>query len=404
MSSINIKFSNKTGEKLSAILELPIDRKPHNFVIFSHCFTCSKNLVAVRNISRSLIEEGFGVLSFDFTGLEMSEGDFSETNFSTSVDDLLSAAEFLKENYKAPTVMIGHSLGGAATLFAASQLDEVKAVATIGTPAEPQHVASLLQDSIEEINSKGEANVSIGGRPFLIKKHFVEDLKGKNLLDVVKKMRKAFLFLHSPQDSIVGVENAEKLYRAAFHPKSFVSLDGADHLLSDKKDACYVGNLIASWAMRYVEIPAEKELRTKSHIVAYLGKDDKFTTQIKSNNHRLVADEPTTFGGNDYGPSPYELVSSGLAACTAITIKMYAERKKWDLEEVFVHVKYDKVYMEDCAVCESKDSKLDQFMREIELKGNLNNEQKQKLLEIADKCPVHRTLESKAQIETKLLD
>jgi putative redox protein len=234
MSIQKISFENSRGRKLAAKLELPVNRRPHNFAIFAHCFTCNKNFTAVRYISSALAAKGFGVLSFDFTGLGESEGDFADTNFSGTVDDLISAAEFLKKNYQAPTVIVGHSLGGAASLLAASQFDEIKAVATIGTPSAPQHVTSLLQNGIEEIKEKGAASISIGGRPFLIKRQFVEDLEEQNLLSVVREMRKAFLFLHSPQDQIVTIDNAAELYKAAFHPKSFVSLDGADHLLSNK--------------------------------------------------------------------------------------------------------------------------------------------------------------------------
>jgi putative redox protein len=403
MTSEKINFSNSKGEKLSAEIAFPVNQKPHNFAIFAHCFTCNKNFKAVRYITQALTAEGFGVMSFDFTGLGMSEGEFADTTFSGSVDDLICAANYLQENYQSPAMFIGHSLGGAAALLAASEFEAVKAVVTIGTPSAPQHVKNLLQGGVEEIREKGSAEVDIGGRNFTVKQQFIDDLEAQNLLDAVKRMRKSFLFLHSPQDKIVGIENAAELYAAAFNPKSFISLDGADHLLSNEEDACYAGDVIANWAKRYVEIPEPKEFKAKSHIVAYLGKDDKFTTQIKSNNHRLVADEPKTFGGNDYGPSPYELVSSGLAACTAMTLRMYAERKKWDLQEVFVHVRYDKVHAEDCQTCKSPDSKLDQFTREIEMKGELDEEQKQRLLEIADKCPVHRTLEAKSHIETKLL-
>ena len=403
MSIQKISFENSSGEKLSAKLELPFDRKPHNFAVFAHCFTCNKNFTAVRYISSSLAAEGFGVLSFDFTGLGMSEGDFAATNFSGTVNDLFCAVEFLEKNYKSPSLIVGHSLGGAASILAASQLAEIKAVVTIGAPSAPQHVTNLLASGIEEIKEKGSASISIGGRPFLIKRQFVEDLEEQNLLSVVRGMqKKAFLFLHSPQDRIVGIDNAAELYKAAFHPKSFVSLDRADHLLSEKEDAIYVGDLIASWAARYVQIPPVKELSTTSQTVAYLGKEEKFTTQIKTGAHGLIADEPESFGGNDFGPSPYQLVAAGLAACTAMTLRLYADRKKWDLKEVFVHVSHEKTYAEDCLNCESSDSNVDKFIREIELVGDLNAEQKQRLLEIADKCPVHRTLEAKAYIESHL--
>ncbi len=404
MSSINITFENSAGEELSARVEFPIDQRPHNFVVFAHCFTCNKNFKAVRHITRALTAEGFGVLSLDFTGLGDSEGDFADTTFSSSVDDLVCAANYLRDNYAAPAMIVGHSLGGAASILAASQLDEIKAVVTVGTPSAPQHVKRLLQTSIEEITKTGVADVLIGGRPFSVKKEFLDDLEKQNLLNLIKSMRKSYLFLHSPQDKIVDIRNAAELYQAARHPKSFVSLDGADHLLSNERDACYAGDVIAHWAKRYVDIPEPKELTTKSHIVAYLGTQEKFTTQIKADQHRLTADEPKSFGGNDFGPSPYQLVASGLAACTVMTLRMYAERKAWDLKEIFCHIRHEKTHIEDCDDCEDPKSRIDRFTRELEFIGDLSIEQKHRLLEIADKCPVHRTLEGKVRIETKIVE
>ncbi len=395
-------FENRSGKSLSALLELPVDRHPHSFAIFAHCFTCTKNLTAVRSISSALASRGFGVLSFDFTGLGESEGDFAEENFSSSVSDLICAAEFLKDNYDAPSIVIGHSLGGAAGLLAASQLDSVKAVVTIGSPSSATHVRRLFQEDIEQVLEAGQAEVSIGGRPFLIKRQFVEDLEKHSLREAIGKMRKAFLFFHSPQDRIVGIENAAELYDAASHPKSFISLDGADHLLSNKKDARYVGDTIGSWASRYIEIPGERSISTPNDVAAFLGTDERFTTQIKVGRHRLTADEPEDFGGNDFGPSPYGLVASGLAACTAMTLRMYAERKKWDLREITVHVSHARSHIEDCQNCDSANGKIDKFTRELELVGELDNDQKRRLLEIADKCPVHKTLESNARIENSL--
>ncbi len=403
MSTKKITFENSRGEKLSAKIELPIDQHPHNFAIFAHCFTCNKNFRAVRYITQSLCAEGFGVLNFDFTGLGESEGDFADTTFSSSVDDLICAAGYLKENYESPSMFVGHSLGGAAVILAASQIEEVKAVVTVGTPSAPQHVKHLLQSGIEEINEKGLAEINIGGRPFTVKKEFIDDLDKQNLLGMVSRMKKSFLFMHSPQDRIVGIENAAELYQAAKHPKSFISLDGADHLLSKEIDACYAGDVIANWARRYVEIPEPIELSTQSHIVAYLNTKDKFTTQIKADQHRLVADEPKSFGGNDFGPSPYQLLASGLAACTVMTLRMYANHKKWDLHEIYCHIRHEKTHMEDCQDCDNPKAKIDKFTRELEIIGDLDDAQRQRLLEIADKCPVHRTLEGEAHIETKLI-
>jgi putative redox protein len=403
MNLQKITFRNKEGKTLAGRLEMPADRHPHNFAIFAHCFTCNKNLLAVKNISRALTANGFAVLRFDFTGLGESEGDFEDTNFSGNVSDLVAAASFLEETYKTPTLLVGHSLGGAAALFAAAEIATIKAVATIGAPSNPVHVQHLFKSTIAEINTSGKAVVNLSGRDFTIKKQFLDDLETKSLVTVVKNLRKPVLILHSPQDDTVGIKNAEELYVAAHHPKSFVSLDGADHLLMRKQDSLYAGQLIAAWSQRYVSSSENENLKTKHQVVASLDASDGFTTAMKVGSHFLTADEPVVFGGNDYGPSPYELVSAGLSACTAMTIQMYAKRKEWNVENVQVHTSYSKSHAQDCENCETDSAKLDTFHREITLLGNLDKKQKVRLLQIADKCPVHKTLHSNIQIITKLL-
>ena len=403
MNILKVSFKNKNDELLAGRLELPKNRQPHNFIIFAHCFTCNKNLNAVRNISRALTNEGFGVLRFDFTGLGESDGDFENTNFSGNVQDLVTASNYLEENYGAPTLLIGHSLGGAAVIFAAAQIPSVKAVTVINSPSNPSHIMHLLKSSAEEIIQNGQAVVNLAGRDFTIKKQFLDDLKNKPLTEVVNGFEKALLILHSPQDTTVGIKNAEEIFKAARHPKSFISLDGADHLLSKKEDSQYVGNVIAGWASRYVDIPADKELLSGKEVVASLDSEDKFTTNLKLGDHYFIADEPIDFGGNNFGPSPYQYLSAGLAACTAMTIQMYARRKKWEVLSVKVHINYNKEHAVDCGNCENEDAKLDTFNREITLEGSLSDEQKNRLLEIADKCPVHKTLHSETQIITSLI-
>lgn len=404
MNIQKVSFTNKDKEQLAGRLELPLDQEPHNFVIFAHCFTCTKNLTAVKNVGRELTDAGFGVLRFDFTGLGESEGDFENTNFSGNVEDLIEAADFLKKNFLAPTLLIGHSLGGAAAIFTASKIESIKAAVVINSPSHPSHVLHLLKDSQQEINKNGKAKVNLGGVDFTIKKQFLDDLENKSLIDVVSNFGKALLILHSPQDPTVGIKNAEEIYKAARHPKSFISLDGADHMLSNKKDSKYVGQVIAGWATRYVDVPEGETVKTKSKVAASLEGDDKFTTHLKLGDHSFIADEPTTFGGNNYGPSPYEFLSAGLAACTVMTIQMYAKRKKWEVENVTCHINYSKDHAIDCVACEEDSAKIDTFTREISLKGNLSEEQKKRLLEIADRCPVHKTLHSKTQIITKLIE
>ncbi|KAA3622974.1 MAG: OsmC family protein [Flavobacterium sp.] len=403
MNQEKITFENESGQKLSGRLELPADQLPHNFAIFAHCFTCNKNLAAVRNISRALSSAGFGVLRFDFTGLGESGGDFENSNFSGNVNDLVAASRYLAENYEAPTLIVGHSLGGAAAIFAAAEIDSIKAVATVGAPSNPEHVTQLLKSSIEEIEKDGKAVVNLSGRDFTIKKQFLDDLRSNSLPEVAKNLRKALLVMHSPQDSTVGIKNAEEIYIAARHPKSFVSLDGADHLLMRAEDSEYAGKVIAGWAARYVDIPRGPKIKSRHDVVASLSGNEGFTTQMKVGNHYMVADEPESVGGNDFGPSPYDLVSAGLSACTAMTIQMYARRKGWDVRHVEVHTSYSKQYMADCENCETDSAKIDTFNREIKFEGELDEKQLARLLEIANKCPVHRTLHSETQVITKLI-
>lgn len=402
MNLRKVQFKNREGHELVGRLELPIDGQPHNFVLFAHCFTCSKNLIAVRNISAAMVSRGFGVLRFDFTGLGESEGEFSQTSFSGNVEDLIDAAEFLKITYKSPSLIIGHSLGGSAAIFAAANIGSVRAIATIGAPSEPGHVKKQFKGKLSEIKNEGQAVVQLGGREFTVRQQFLDDLEDKKLIACVKKIRKALLFLHSPQDTIVSIKNAEELYVNAHHPKSFISLDGADHLLSEKEHSLYTGDVIASWAQRYVDIPLRPVINTDHQVVAGLDNSEGFTTAMKVGSHYLTADEPVSAGGNDFGPSPYELLSAGLASCTAMTLQMYAKRKKWPLEQVKVHTCYGKNHAEDCKNCESEQAKIDTFTRTLELKGPLNEEQRQRLLEIANKCPVHRTLRSEISIQTEL--
>ena len=404
MNLQKVIFENKEGQSLVGRLELPANQHPHNFAIFAHCFTCNKNLTAVRNIGKALTSNGFVVLRFDFTGLGESEGDFGDTNFSGNVEDLIAAADYLNDNYSAPTLFIGHSLGGAAAIYAAAQVNSIKAVATIGAPSNPKHVQNLLQSSIAEIKKNGKAIVNLSGRDFTIKKQFLDDLEHKTLSETVKNLRKPILIMHSPQDNTVGIKNAEEIYRAAHHPKSFISLDGADHLLMDKKDSNYAGEVISGWAKRYLKITDSEDLpKTKHQVVASLDFDDEFTTAMKVGNHYMIADEPTSYGGNDFGPSPYELVSAGLSACTAMTLQMYAKRKDWHIDNVEVHTSYSKTHALDCEDCESSNAKIDTFHREIKITGDFDEKQMERLLQIADKCPVHKTLHNETQVITKIV-
>lgn len=401
MSRQKVAFQNEHGEQLAAYLDFPVDQRPVAYALFAHCFTCNKNLKAVNNISRSLTQKGFAVLRFDFTGLGESEGDFSDTNFSSNVADLAQASEFLREHYEAPSLLMGHSLGGAAVLLAAHKMPELKAVATVAAPANPDHVTKHFKDQIPEIKEKGEATVNLGGRDFTIRKQFVDNLERSNLQNYIHNLRSPLLILHSPSDKTVGIDNAGEIFQHAQHPKSFIALDNADHLLMKKEDSVYVGEVVASWAERY--LPARQEqgldLSTEKQAVARTDQNS-LTTDVKTGNHHLLVDEPTSAGGNDLGPNPYDYLATALASCTSLTLHMYANHKQLPLEEVRVHVQHQKTYEEDCDNAEQKGSKIDLLEREIELFGRLDEKQRERLVQIANKCPVHRTLESDIKITT----
>ena len=401
--SEKLTFPSASGEQLAARLDLPAG-KPRAYALFAHCFTCTKDIFAAARIAGGLAEQGIAVLRFDFTGLGHSEGEFANTNFSSNVDDLVAAAGYLAQECEAPKILIGHSLGGAAVLAAAPRIPGAVAVATIGAPAEPAHVQHLFQAARPEIEVKGEAEVLLAGRPFRIKKQFLEDIESRRLEEAVGGMRKALLVFHAPRDETVGIDNAGKIFVAAKHPKSFVSLDGADHLLSRKADARYVATVLAAWAGRYIsEDGAAEALKAPSGtvIVRETG-EGRFTQEIAAGAHALRADEPESYGGDDSGPGPYDLLLAGLGACTSMTLRLYAERKKWPLERTTVTMKHAKIHAEDCAECETKEGKLDRIERRLTLEGPLDEAQRARLVEIADKCPVHRTLHSEVVIETEL--
>ena len=402
MRSTKIEFEGSEGQSLIGFVDLPLDEMPHNMALFAHCFTCSKNLLAVKRISQALVDEGYGVLRFDFTGLGESSGEFADTNFGSNISDLLCAADYLEEHFSAASLLVGHSLGGAAVVHAAASLPSVKAIATIGSPFQPEHVLHLIEGSRSNIEESGEAEVNIGGRNFKIRKQFIEDLENRKSEDLVRNMKKALLILHSPQDTIVSIKNAAALYNAAWHPKSFISLDGADHLLSRSMDANYVGEVLGSWAKRYLDLPKEPVLKSKKQVLVR-STDNPFTAWIKAGRHLLKADEPEEFGGHDAGPNPYDLLLASLGACTSMTLKMYAARKGWDLGEVEVHLEHSKEYLDDLEHMEESQAKIDLIRREIAFSAELTEEQRVRLIEIADKCPVHRSLHSELQVQSSLL-
>ncbi|MGA9853131.1 MAG: alpha/beta fold hydrolase [Gammaproteobacteria bacterium] len=404
MSGEPVHFPNAAGQQLAGRLEMPAQGKPRAWALYAHCFTCGKDVRAAVDICRALCRQGIAVLRFDFTGLGESEGNFSDTTLTTNISDLVQAAKFLTENYQAPKILVGHSLGGTAVLEAAHQIPSCIAVATVAAPANPEHVAGLLGAARQVIEQQGEADVLLAGRKFHFKKAFLDDLKTQRWQENIHALRKPLLIFHSPTDGTVDISNAGLIFAAALHPKSFVSLSGADHLLSRQEDSEYVGLLLAAWATKYLGelgVKPMPNLAEESEVVVQINRDH-YRTEVYAGKHLLIADEPTDAGGTDTGPSPYGLLTGALGACTAITLRMYADRKQWPLETVTVHLKHDKIHASDCANCETKEGKIDKFEREIELVGTLSTEQKQRLLEIADRCPVHQTLHSEVLIETRL--
>ena len=400
MASENLRFHNPDGDTLAARLDLPDGESPCAYALFAHCFTCSKDLRAVGAISRALNRHGIAVLRFDFTGLGESEGEFADTNFSSNVEDLVVAADFLADRYEAPQILVGHSLGGAAVLQAAQRLESVKAVSTIGAPYDPEHVTRHLEDSVEEIQKRGEARITLAGRTFTIRKQFLDDLAATRMEDTIQGLDRALLIFHSPIDKIVGVENAGRIFEAAKHPKSFISLDDADHLLTERADAEYVGVVLGAWAEKYVD-------RSRSHRAPHEGQvttrtAEAYRTEVQAGSHVLVADEPEDVGGDDAGPTPYDYLLSALGSCTGMTLRMYADRKDWPLDETIVHLSHDKIHAVDCETCETEDGRIDRIEREIEVRGTLDNSQRERLLEIANKCPVHRTLHGEIKVESSL--
>ena len=401
-----LRFPGANNVQLAARLDLPAG-VPRAYALFAHCFTCSKDSLAAARISTALAVQGIAVLRFDFTGLGGSAGDFANTNFSSNIDDLLAAAGFLRDHYAAPKILIGHSLGGTAVLAAAARIPEAVAIATIAAPCQAAHVLRLLQRTTAEIEANGEAEVMLAGRNFRIKKQFLEDIARHGNHESIAGLRKALLIFHSPHDMIVDIENATQIFMAAKHPKSFVSLDDADHLLTRKVDAAYVAAVLAAWASRYLtEATAADDgpAPAPGTVTVTETREGKFTQSIRCGKHALRADEPEAAGGLDSGPSPYELVLAGLGACTSMTLRLYADHKRLPLEKVAVRLTHKKIHAQDCADCETRDGKLDKIDREIELSGPLDEAQRARLLEIADKCPVHRTLHSEVSITTRLTD
>lgn len=412
MSRIKFEFDNAQGQTLAGLLETPegVSNIEH-FAIFAHCFTCGKDIAAASRIARALAKKGIAVLRFDFTGLGNSDGDFANTNFSSNVADLVAAARALEKDYLPPSLIIGHSLGGAAVLQAVKEIPSLKAVVTLAAPATAEHVKHLFCSVESDISEKGEAKVAIGMREFNIKKQLIDDLDQHNDTQHIRKLGVPLLVFHSPVDSIVNISEASKIYQAAMHPKSFISLDNADHLLSNKDDAEYVATTMSAWASRYLNSSvseAEPAIRTSKNLAAGVVRvnelDKAFLRGLLTDSHQLKADEPLDFGGSNLGPSPYDLLLMSLGACTSMTLRMYANHKKWPLDDVLIDLQHERIHAKDCADCEKSDGKIDRIVRKITLVGDqLDEAQLKRLMEVADRCPVHRTLENNPVVVSEMV-
>lgn len=408
MRAQKIHFRNARGIRLAGELDVPADGAPVAWALFAHCFTCNKNYKFIRHICRTLAAQGVAVLRFDFTGLGESGGDFASSNFTSNIEDILAAARCLEERYAAPALLIGHSLGGTAMLAAAPRLATVQAVATINAPFEPGHILDHLGDERERIEREGEAQVSIGGQRYRLTRQLLEDLRAYRMRETIRELKAALLILHSPHDGTVPIAHAGLIFEAAHHSKSFVALDRADHLLSREDDARYAGQVIAAWAARYVGLaaspaedsPAGDSPGSHGCVTVRTGARG-YVSEIDAGGHRLLADEPESAGGTDQGASPYELLAAALGACTGITLRMYADHKHWPLERITVRLRHEKIHASDCRDCPEARQKIDRIEREIELCGALTTEQRARLMEIADRCPVHRTLQDRVIVETR---
>jgi putative redox protein len=405
MRSERFDFPNARGQTLAALLERPAG-EPAAVALFAHCFTCGKDNLAAKRIAQALAERGIAVLRFDFTGLGASAGEFANTDFSSNVDDLVAAADHLRRTLRAPALLVGHSLGGAAVLAAAERIPDAKAVATIAAPSDPGHVTGMFKDALADIRTQGEREVVLAGRPFRIRREFLDDVAERKLLPAVADLRKGLLVLHSPTDETVGIDNATRIFLAARHPKSFISLADADHLLTRRSDAIYAAHVIAAWAERYLDAAGAAAMagvaEGRREVVVAETREGKFQQAVTVGPHHLLADEPVAAGGLDSGLSPYELLVAGLGACTAMTLRLYAEQKKLPLARVTVTLSHAKIHAEDCETCETKEGMLDRIERTIALEGPLDAGQRARMLEIADRCPVHRTLTSEIDIRTTL--
>jgi uncharacterized OsmC-like protein/alpha/beta superfamily hydrolase len=399
--SRKVEFPGVTGAMLAARLDLPAE--PRAYALFAHCFTCGKDIFAASRIAEGLAARDIAVLRFDFTGIGSSEGEFANTNFSSNVGDLVAAADYLRQNHGPPSLLIGHSLGGAAVLAAAPHVPDATAVVAIGAPASAAHVTHAFAGNLADIVQKGTAEVTLAGRTFTITRRFLDDLKGQNFLDELGRMRKALLVCHAPQDEYVGIENANAIFAAARHPKSFLSLDTADHLLRKRSDGIYVADVIATWASRYLPVAEPAASLPEGVVEVSETRSGRFLQRVRAGRHQLVADEPVAVDGNDAGPDPYAYLLAALGACTSMTMRLYADRKGINAERFSIRLSHRRIHAEDCADCDTREGDIGEITRDITIEGDVPEAARARLMEIADRCPVHQTLTHEIKIRSRLV-
>ena len=399
--SKKVEFPGATGAMLAARLDMPA--APRAFALFAHCFTCGKDIFAASRIADGLSARGIAVLRFDFTGIGNSEGEFANTNFSSNVQDLVAAADYLRQNHGVPSLLIGHSLGGAAVLAAASSVPDAIGVVTIGAPASAAHVTYNFAADLADIVEKGTAEVTLAGRKFTITKQFLDDVAGQNILDDLARMKKALLVCHAPRDEYVGIDNASTIFSAARHPKSFLSLDTADHLLRDRRDALYVADVIATWTSRYLPVPDVAAALPDGVVEVSEAAGGHLTQRVRAGRHTLIADEPVAVGGADLGPGPYDYLLAALGACTSMTMRVYARRKGIKVDRFSVRLSHQRIHAEDCADCETKDHDIGEITRDITIEGDATEAERARLMQIAERCPVHETLTHEIKVRSRLV-
>ncbi len=401
IGSRKIEFPGSAGSNLAARLDLPVE--PRAFALFAHCFTCGKDAFAAPRIADALTARGIAVLRFDFTGIGGSEGDFANTNFSSNIQDLIAAADYLRKNHAAPSLLIGHSLGGAALLAAAPHVPEATGVVTIGAPASAAHVTHNFAADLAEINEKGTAKVTLSGRSFTITKQFLDDVAEQNVLAGLAKLKKALLVCHAPRDEYVGIDNATQIFTTARHPKSFLSLDTADHLLRKREDAIYLAEVIAAWASRYLPAAEKSATLPPGTVEVRETRTGPLAQRVLAGRHVLMAGEPVEAGGDDAGPGPYDYLLAALGACTSMTMRLYADRKGLAAERFSVRLSHRRVHAQDCADCETKQGNIGEITRDITIEGDIPEAARTRLMEIADRCPVHETLTHEIKIRSRLV-